>query len=63
MSEYAASHVSDEVGTAGNAINWMFLADQLAEGREVKPEGQWVWDMARSEVGESEVRLLRDRTT
>ncbi|KAF7192049.1 Trehalose phosphorylase [Pseudocercospora fuligena] len=67
MSAFAASHVSDEVGTVGNAVNWMYLADQLSQRKKVEPGGQWIWDMARDEVGEErmegEVRLPRDWTT
>ncbi|KAK4500467.1 hypothetical protein PRZ48_008656 [Zasmidium cellare] len=67
MSEYAASHVSDEVGTVGNAVNWMYLADQLAQGKKLQPSGKWIWDMARDQVDEQkmkgEVRLPRNRTT
>jgi glycosyltransferase involved in cell wall biosynthesis len=67
MSEYAASHVSDEVSTVGNAINWMYLADQLLQGRKVEPCGQWVWDLAREAAGEprveGEVWLPRGRAT
>ncbi|KAK5119254.1 hypothetical protein LTR85_007868 [Meristemomyces frigidus] len=51
MSTYARTHISDEVGTVGNAICWMYLADQLTHGRVV-PEGRRVWDMAREQAGE-----------
>lgn len=67
MSKSAASHVSDEVGTVGNAVNWMYLADQLSQGKKLEPNGKWIWDMAKDEVGElkreEEVRLPRDWTT
>lgn len=67
MSQFAASHVSDEVGTVGNAVYWMYLADQLSQRKKVEPNGRWIWDMARDEVGEEtmegEVRLPRDWTT
>ena len=67
MSVFAASHVSDEVGTVGNAVNWMFLADQLHQGKKLQPNGKWIWDMAREEAGEpvksDEVRLPRHLTT
>ena len=51
MSEYAAAHVSDEVGTVGNALCWMYLADALTRGDEVVPNGRWVVDMAREAAG------------
>ncbi|KAK4615491.1 Trehalose phosphorylase [Fulvia fulva] len=67
MSQFAASHVSDEVGTVGNAVNWMYLADQLSRGERVEPGGRWIWDLVRDLVGEGreegEVRLPRNWTT
>lgn len=29
MSEYATSHISNEVGTVGNAVCWMYLLDSI----------------------------------
>ncbi|KAF1983444.1 glycosyltransferase family 4 protein [Aulographum hederae CBS 113979] len=72
MSEYAAQHVSDEVGTVGNALAWMYLADALTKGKEeggkkLELNGRWVNEMAREGAGlpyqEGEDRLPRDRTT
>ncbi|ROT38287.1 clock-controlled-9 protein [Sodiomyces alkalinus F11] len=69
MSHAAATGVSDEVGTAGNALCWFYLASKWAEVG-VKPglpgNERWVNDMAREEAGkpynESENRLPRHFT-
>ncbi|KAF2463753.1 trehalose synthase (Ccg-9) [Lindgomyces ingoldianus] len=65
MSEYAATHVSDEVGTVGNALCWLYLADVLSQGRNIEPNSAWINDMAREEAGlpyeKSEPRLPRDK--
>ncbi|EMC92277.1 glycosyltransferase family 4 protein [Baudoinia panamericana UAMH 10762] len=68
MSKFAAEHVSDEVGTVGNAICWMYLVDKLSRGDgKLEPDGKWIWNMAREEAGqprgEGEVWLPRDWTT
>lgn len=70
MSQFAATHVSDEVGTVGNAVCWMYLADTLANKNDEKlePNARWIWDLARQEAGEpvkndGEVWLPRDWTT
>jgi hypothetical protein len=67
MSRYAAGHVSDEVGTVGNAICWMYLMDRLTGDEALKPQCQWVWDLARehagSDVHAGGVRLPRYLTT
>lgn len=64
MSEYASHHVSDEVSTVGNALAWLYLADELAKGETVRPNGQWINDMARQKAGlpyqEGEDMLVRD---
>jgi glycosyltransferase involved in cell wall biosynthesis len=53
MSEYARTHVSDEVGTVGNAAAWLYLALMFAARREkLKPNGAWLNDMLRAETGE-----------
>ena len=52
MSNFAKHHVSDEVGTVGNAVNWMYLADRMAKGEKVEPDGRWIWDLAREQAGE-----------
>ena len=51
MSEYAKRSVSDEVGTVGNALCWMYLADKLAKGEKLEGNQKWVVDMAREEAG------------
>lgn len=68
MSAYAAAHVSDEVGTVGNALSWFYLADRFANGDPAVrvPDGKWVNDMARDDAGipytEGEDRLPRSST-
>ncbi|KAF2114942.1 putative trehalose synthase-like protein [Lophiotrema nucula] len=63
MSKYAEDHVSDEVSTVGNALCWLYLADELAKGKKIKPNSKWINDMAREEAGlpyeEGETRLPR----
>lgn len=64
MSTFAETHVSDEVSTVGNALAWLYLADSLAKGEVVRPNGRWINDMARDKVGlpylDGETRLPRD---
>ncbi|KAF2238617.1 glycosyltransferase family 4 protein [Viridothelium virens] len=64
MSNYAKTHVSDEVCTVGNALCWLYLADTMTKGKQGKPKGRWVYDMARQGAGEEfdkeEVRLPRN---
>ncbi|KAF2457081.1 trehalose synthase (Ccg-9) [Lineolata rhizophorae] len=66
MSEYARTHVSDEVGTVGNALAWLYLCEKESRGEKVVPEGRWVVDMAREETGvewtKGETRLSRNGT-
>ncbi|KAG7092384.1 hypothetical protein E1B28_008741 [Marasmius oreades] len=52
MSEYAKAHVSDEVGTVGNAAAWMYLAVMYSRGVKLSPHGAWLNDMLRAETGE-----------
>ena len=63
ISEYARGSVSDEVGTVGNALSWLFLADSWANREGVVPKERWVNDLARVEAGfpyrEMENRLPR----
>ena len=64
MSEYARTHVSDEVGTVGNAAAWMYLAVMyVSRGVRLQPRGAWLNDLMRAECGEpyeeSEPRLPR----
>ncbi|ORY17691.1 putative trehalose synthase-like protein [Clohesyomyces aquaticus] len=65
MSEYAATHVSDEVSTAGNALAWLYLADVLSKGRKLEPNSAWINDLAREEAGlpyeKGEPRLPRNK--
>ncbi|GAW22152.1 hypothetical protein ANO14919_116870 [Xylariales sp. No.14919] len=74
MSRAAATGVSDEVGTAGNALCWYYLAAKLAaagppgeEGEKTKKklsgDCRWINDLARADAGypygSSENRLPR----
>ena len=70
MSHAAATGVSDEVCTAGNALAWFYLAakfsgasDKDGKPRGIKGYGKWVNDVAREEAGhpyqEGENRLPR----
>ncbi|THU92172.1 glycosyltransferase family 4 protein [Dendrothele bispora CBS 962.96] len=52
MSEYAKTHVSDEVGTVGNAAAWLYLAVVYCRGQKIKPNGAWLNDLLREETGE-----------
>ena len=53
MSEYARTHVSDEVGTVGNATAWMYLAVMyVSRGVKLQPKGAWINDLMRAECGE-----------
>jgi len=64
MSEYAKGHVSDEVGTVGNAVAWLYLAVMYSRGEKIKPNGAWLNDMLRHETNqpykEGEPRLPRN---
>jgi glycosyltransferase involved in cell wall biosynthesis len=63
MSSFARVSVSDEVGTVGNALSWLYLADKWANKQGVVPNGRWVNDLARDAAGlpysEGENRLPR----
>ncbi|KAH0837391.1 hypothetical protein AYO21_10347 [Fonsecaea monophora] len=52
MSEYARTHVSDEVHTVGNALSWMYLASSVAGGKSFQPNERWINDLAREAAGE-----------
>ncbi|KAG1756487.1 glycosyltransferase family 4 protein [Suillus paluster] len=52
MSEYARTHVSDEVSTVGNAAAWLYLAVMYNRGVKIQPHGAWLNDMLREETGE-----------
>ncbi|KAJ4379454.1 hypothetical protein N0V86_005500 [Didymella sp. IMI 355093] len=52
MANYAANNVSDEVSTVGNALSWLYLADELANGeKKIEPNSRWINDMAREKAG------------
>ncbi|KAJ5551083.1 Glycosyl transferase family 1 [Penicillium sp. DV-2018c] len=51
MSNYAISHISDEVSTVGTAVGWLYLAAKLSRGETVHPNGQWINDMAFKDAG------------
>ncbi|KAJ6630631.1 trehalose phosphorylase [Mycena sp. CBHHK59/15] len=52
MSQYAKTHVSDEVGTVGNAAAWLYLAVMYSRGVKIQPNGAWLNDMLREETNE-----------
>jgi len=52
MSQYAKTHVSDEVGTVGNAAAWLYLAVMYSRGVKLQPNGAWLNDMLRAETNE-----------
>ncbi|KAF4576454.1 Trehalose phosphorylase [Pleurotus pulmonarius] len=52
MSDFARTHVSDEVGTVGNAAAWLYLAVMYSRGEKIKPNGAWINDLLREETGE-----------
>ena len=65
VSEYARTHVSDEVSTVGNAAAWMYLAVMyVSRGVKLQPNGAWLNDLMRTEMGEpyesTEPRLPRE---
>lgn len=65
MSQYAKTHVSDEVGTVGNTAAWLYLALMYCcRGKKLKPNGAWLNDLLREECGEpykpDEPRLPRN---
>jgi glycosyltransferase involved in cell wall biosynthesis len=64
VSAYAKTHVSDEVGTVGNAAAWLYLAVMYHRGVMLQPNGAWLNDMLRAETGEvyvtDEPRLPRN---
>ncbi|KAI0035062.1 glycosyltransferase family 4 protein [Vararia minispora EC-137] len=64
MSEYARTHVSDEVHTVGNAAAWLYLAVMYSRNEKIKPNGAWITDLLRKETNcpyvEGEPRLPRE---
>ena len=53
VSEYARTHVSDEVSTVGNAAAWMYLAVMyVSRGVRLQPKGAWLNDLMRTECRE-----------
>ncbi|KAJ6012653.1 hypothetical protein N7522_003008 [Penicillium canescens] len=47
---YSLSHVSDEVSTVGNALNWLYLSSKLSRREDCLPRERWIQDMARQEL-------------
>ncbi|KAK4551596.1 hypothetical protein LTR86_011067 [Recurvomyces mirabilis] len=66
MSSCGRTQISDEVGTVGNAVCWLYLADRLTSAYKLRPNERWVWDMAKEHAGErlpaDQVELPRDVT-
>ncbi|KAK9325916.1 hypothetical protein V1517DRAFT_312991 [Lipomyces orientalis] len=64
LSDCAKTSVSDEVHTVGNGLAWLYMINELAHNREVKPNGRFVYDMMRESVGvrwkDTENRLPRN---
>lgn len=64
MSQFAKTHVSDEVSTVGLTAAWLYLAVMLSRGVKVKPNGAWLFDMLREETDEAfvegETKLPRE---
>ncbi|KAK9332778.1 hypothetical protein V1520DRAFT_334291 [Lipomyces starkeyi] len=64
LSDYGKTSVSDEVYTVGNALPWLYMFNELAHNREVKPHGKFVYDMMRESIGvpwkDTENRLPRN---
>ncbi|KAJ5360800.1 hypothetical protein N7517_009991 [Penicillium concentricum] len=52
MHQFAVQHVCDEVSTVGNMLNWLYLASRLSKGERIKPNEQWINDMARASAGQ-----------
>ncbi|KAF8582078.1 glycosyltransferase family 4 protein [Ramaria rubella] len=52
FSKFARENVSDEVGTVGNGLSWLYLAATFARGDKLKPHGAWINDLARKAAGE-----------
>ncbi|KAK5090433.1 hypothetical protein LTR05_000605 [Lithohypha guttulata] len=67
MSDYARTHVSDEVHTVGNALSWLYLASAVSGTEMLHPNKRWVNDLAREAAeqpyGKDEPRLPRHLST
>lgn len=50
---YSLSHLSDEVSTVGHALNWLFLASELSKGLKVRPQENWIQDIARWAINQT----------
>lgn len=59
MSAYAVSHVCDEVSTVGQTLSWLYLASKLSQGEPVRPNGQWIDDLAFQNSGISSEDIPR----
>jgi glycosyltransferase involved in cell wall biosynthesis len=57
ISAYSLSHISDEVGTVGHALNWFYLASKLSRGQDVQPNQEWIQDLARRELGQTYTKV------
>lgn len=51
MARHAATHVSDDLSTVGNALAWLYLADALLQKDGIEPSHMWINDMARKASG------------
>lgn len=64
MARHAATHVSDDLSTVGNALAWLYLADALSQKEGIVPSHMWINDMARKASGlphqNDEPLLFRD---
>lgn len=52
MSHSALNTVSDEVGTVGSILSWLYIASESTKGKSIKPNGAWINDMAREAAGQ-----------
>jgi glycosyltransferase involved in cell wall biosynthesis len=51
MARHAATHVSDDLSTVGNALAWLYLADALSQKEGIEPSHMCINDMARKASG------------
>lgn len=61
MSDYAANSISDDVTTAGNSVDWCYMASKMTKGEVVEPNGRLINEMVKNETGghQQEHRLSR----
>ncbi|KAJ6088099.1 trehalose synthase (Ccg-9) [Penicillium canescens] len=43
----APNNTWDEVTTVGNAVNWLFLASELSKGKNLEPNGEYIYQLAK----------------